>query len=329
TKPEEMAIQSCSQWVTRYASHVTTPYEPPNPYPSAQEVEDRLNGLLQLTLVQFIVLGTAVGYATFRLALSNFLRLVSEDSNLWARRERNGLLCVSLPKALTSTWIEIRRFIFQDVIYSLILGLPTLAEYDSIGFPIIPGAAGPINPLDGVHGVPAEMVISITEVHNWRARLQNVDWAVLESRTWAWDWTQRNVQSEESDQIIHRAAILEAWRHSTLIYIRMGVGGVTSHDQQVQASVRQIVKLMGLVGDTELDVHFSVPSIIAGVAARYESQRALIFRKLKTFNGVRCWILRGSDFARVLQYLWCGTAANGAAVGWDEYIQARCEVLPV
>ncbi|CAE6357397.1 unnamed protein product [Rhizoctonia solani] len=109
----------------------------------------------------------------------------------------------------------------------------------------------------------------------------------------------------------------------------MGMCEVASDDLRVQASVHQIIKLMRVVGDAHLDVHFSVPSVVAGIAARSESQRAFILRKLKTFNGVRLWILRGRDFARVLRYLWNGSAAGGAAVGWDDYVEARCRVLPI
>ncbi|CAE6388974.1 unnamed protein product [Rhizoctonia solani] len=324
-KPEEAAMSSCSPWITRYSNQASNSYDTPNPYPSQQEVEDRLSGLLELVFLSYIVLGTSAGYATLRLALPNFLRLVSDDPRLLVEHERSGLLGVSLPAALTGERLEISRFVLYDVKYSLVLGLPTLAEYDTTGFPIAPGTD---ITAEWVHGIPVEFILNIAEVHNWRAQRKHVDWQMLEWRTLAWRWSQRDVEAEDSVEMVYRIAIQEAWRHATLIYIYMGMCGVTSYDPRVQASVQQIIKLMGVVGDAHLDAHFSVPSVVAGLAARYELQRALILRKLKSFNGMRLWTLRGRDFAGVLEHLWHGSAVDGAAVGWDDYLQARCKVLP-
>ncbi|CAE6439300.1 unnamed protein product [Rhizoctonia solani] len=322
-KPEEMAIQSCSEWVTWYTNHVTNPEEPPNPFPSTQEVEDKLNGLLHLIIIQLMVFGTPAGYTTLsRLALPSVLRLLSEIPGLWTEQEPNGLVSISLPAILTHGHNGIHRFIVQDIIYSLILGLPTLAEYDSTGLPVVPGITIPADRFHDVQGVPAEMVIIIAEVHSWRARKKKVDWRALEMKAWAWN--PRDTEFEQSDQMIYRNAVQEAWRHTALIYIYMGMCGASSHDPRVQHSVKQIVKLMEVVGDTDLDVHFSAPSIVAGIAARYERQRTLIFQKLNSFVGVRLWILRGRDFAQVLVDLWHGRAIGGAAIMWDDYVQATC-----
>ncbi|KAJ1305696.1 hypothetical protein OPQ81_010433 [Rhizoctonia solani] len=328
-KPEKVAIRSCSEWVARHANRVTNPEEPTNPDPSAQDVHDTLAGLLELTIAQFIVSGTAAGYNTLRLALPKFLHLVSYDPNLWIEQGSNGLLCTSLPAVLSSDLVQTRRFVYHDIMYSFILGLPTLAEYDSTGFPTVHGANIPFEWVHGVHGVPIEMIVNIAEIDNWRAQKKRMDWRALETRALEWRWRQREIHSEESVEMVFRAAIQESWRHATLIYIYMGICGVTSHDPRVQTSVHQIVKLMRVVGDNHMDVHFSIPSVVAGLAAQHEGQRTLILRKLKTFNGLRVWILRGQDFARVLQYLWSGPGANGAAIGWDDYVQARCKVLPI
>ncbi|CAE6398442.1 unnamed protein product [Rhizoctonia solani] len=305
------------------------PDEPSNPHPSTQEVADKLTGLLELVAAQSIVLGTVAGYNSLRLALPSFLHLVSEDPRLLVEHERNGSLCISLPAIFISHRVELGRFMFQDVMCSIVLGLPTLAEYDSTEFPIVPGSDLTADWFHGVHGVPVEMIVNITEVHNWRARRKAADWTELEMRARAWTWNQKAIKSEESVEMVYRIAIQEAWRHATLIYIYMGMCAVTSDDPRVQASVHQIVKLMGVVGDTHLDVYFSVLAIVAGIAAQNEFQRAPILRKLKTFTGLRLWKFRGRDFARVLEHLWYGAAANGAAIGWDDYVQARCTVLPI
>ncbi|CAE6473664.1 unnamed protein product, partial [Rhizoctonia solani] len=284
-KSEELAIQSCSHWLTQYANQATNPDEPPNPYPSTQEVEDKLSGLLELVAAQSIVLGTAAGYKSLRLALPSFLHLVSGDPSLLVEHERNGSLCISLPAVFISRRVELGRFMFQDIMCSIVLGLPTLAEYDLTGFPIVPGSDLTTDWFHGVHGVPVEMIVNITEVHNWRAHKKAADWTALEMRAWTWTWNQKEIQSEESVEMVYRVAIQEAWRHATLIYIYMGMCEVTSDDPRVQASVHQIIKLMRVVGDAHLDVYFSVLAIVAGIAAQNESQRAPILRKLKSFTG--------------------------------------------
>ncbi|CAE6530518.1 unnamed protein product [Rhizoctonia solani] len=327
--PEKVAIKSCSHWVTRYASRIMSSDESLNPYPSTQEIGDKLTGLIELSIAQSIVFGTAAGYSSFRLALPTFLRLVSYDPTLLVEQGRNGLLCISLPAVLISHQGELGRFVFQDIMCSLVLGLPTLAEYDSTGFPIVPGSDLAPDKVHGVHGVPMEMIVNISEVHNWRAQRKVADWSELEMRAWTWTWSQRDIQSEESAVMVHRVAIQEAWRHATLIYMYMGMCGVTSDDRRVQASVNQIVKLMGVVGNTLMDVHFSALTIVAGIAAQNELQRALILQKLRSFTGVRSWKFRGRDFAHILEHLWRDSAVNCAAVRWDDYVQARCKVLPI
>ncbi|CUA73538.1 Transmembrane protein 184 homolog DDB_G0276041 [Dictyostelium discoideum] [Rhizoctonia solani] len=312
--PEKVAIKSCSHWVTRYASRIMSSDESLNPYPSTQEIGDKLTGLIELSISQSIVFGTAAGYNSFRLALPTFLRLISDDPTLLVEQGRNGLLCISLPAVLISHHGELGRFVFQDIMCSLVLGLPTLAEYDSTGFPIVPGSDLAPDGIHGVHGVPMEMIVNISEVHNWRAQRKVADWTELEMRTWTWTWSQRDIQSEESAVMVHRVAIQEAWRHATLIYIYMGMCGVTSDDRRVQASVNQIVKLMGVVGNTLMDVHFSALTIVAGIAAQNELQRALILQKLRSFTGVRSWKFRGRDFAHILEHLWRDSAVNCAAV---------------
>ncbi|CEL54069.1 hypothetical protein RSOLAG1IB_06779 [Rhizoctonia solani AG-1 IB] len=322
--PEEVGIRLCSPWVLQYKNHVTNPDRLANRYPSIQETEDKLGGLLELFFLTSIVIGTAAGYDCLRSALPHFLQLASDSPNLWV--ECNGSIYISLPAALSSDYIEIRRFAFYDSIYSPLLGLPTLVEYDLTRFPIVPSVDIPV---EWVHGIPVEMVINIVEVHNWRAQAKNVDCATLETRTLTWRWCHKDLEDIESVEAVYRAAIQEAWRHTTLIYIYMGMCGSTSQDLRVQASVRQIIQLMRVVGDAPSDVHLAIPSVVAGIAARYEPHRAIISRKLKTFDGMRVWALRGREFADVLEYLWHGPAANGAAVGWDDYVRARCKVLPV
>jgi hypothetical protein len=67
--------------------------------------------------------------------------------------------------------------------------------------------------------------------------------------------------------------------------------------------------------------------IQAGLAARYEKHRSIIRAKLLSFQDMRVWLFRGTDFTAVLDHLWHGVGANGEPVMWDDYVRSRCAVV--
>jgi hypothetical protein len=167
-----------------------------------------------------MVIDTIAGYLVLRRALPSFLHLVSTDLKLCT--ERKGDLFISLPRILTSSRYETRRFVFYDILCTLALGVAPLAEYDSSDSSIQPGA--PL-PLEGFHGIPFEWIVIIGDVHVWRAAHPGVSnetgWTSLELRTLAWHPRTVDISSRESIELVVRMAVQETWRHATLIYIYM------------------------------------------------------------------------------------------------------------
>ncbi|EUC54700.1 fungal Zn(2)-cys(6) binuclear cluster domain protein, putative [Rhizoctonia solani AG-3 Rhs1AP] len=315
-RPIDAVWKCCKRWIASFDRQLTnhSPWRP-----SIKESEDRLTGLLELAYLTFLVVDTVAGYALIKRALPLFLHLVSNDLELCS--ERSGQLVVSLPRALLTSRYEIKRFVFYDMMCALVLGVMPLAEYDP-GEPLV--VMYPPLPTEVFHGIPIEWILIIG--HIWA---RTSDWRNLETQILSWGPRISDIWSEESIELVFRIAIQESWRHAILVYIYMNVCGVDSLDQRVQASVKQIVRLMEVVHVPPMDVHLSTPCIIAGIAARYETQRALIYQKLLSFRNTHIWVLRGADFAPILKHLWHGAGVNGGGVTWCDYINSRCALLPL
>ncbi|CAE6472948.1 unnamed protein product [Rhizoctonia solani] len=296
-KPKDAASDCCKKWIANFDRQVMGRA---SSSPSLQESEDRLTGLLELAYLTFLVVDTVAGYAFLKRALPLFLQLVSSDPELWS--EKGGQLTILLPRILSTSRYEIRRFVFYDMMCSLALGVRSLAEYDPGDPPVV---SYPPLPMEIFHGIPIEWIHIIGHVHTHAS-----DWSNLETQTLSWRPRISDIWGEESVEVVLRMAIQESWRHTTLIYIYMGMCGVNSSDRRVQASVRQIIRLIRVVHDSPMDVHLSIPCLIAGIAARYETQRTLIYQKLLSFRNTHIWILRGADFIPVLRHLWNGLIQN-------------------
>ncbi|KAF8688486.1 hypothetical protein RHS03_09573, partial [Rhizoctonia solani] len=292
---------------------------------SLSDLADRLMAQLELTYLGFIAAGSTLGYQLLQKALPGFLRLVAADPNLVAEQPDGGLL-VSFPRAFGTSLQEIKRFIIYDMATGFLLGVPPLLEYDYYGKcdPVSHGS-------EWIHGVPAPLVEIISQINSWRAgfKVPLDDWRVLESRVMAWEVQPLPTEDGDSRMNVARLAIQEGWRHVVLIYIYMGICGVSSHYSRVQASIAQIIQLEGIVAGLPMSIHMLMHYVVAGMGARYEQQRSIIRQKLVSFKGKGVWLFQGPEFTQILDHLWHGAGAGGAPVMWDDYVQSRCTVIHI
>ncbi|CAE6433675.1 unnamed protein product [Rhizoctonia solani] len=224
-----------------------------NPSSSLNDAADWLFAQLELVYLSFVMTNSISGYGLLRKALPGFLHLVAVDPNL-TMEHSDGSLVVSFPRAFGAPQHELKRFIFYDTTAGLVLGVPPLVEY---------GYDGECDPtshgFEWVHGVPIPFVETISQVNSWRSGSRVApldDWRNLERRVLAWQ--PQLVISEEDDSAarnVERLAVQEAWRHVTLIYIYMGICGVSSHDSRVQASIRQIIQLGDTIVNSSIGLH--------------------------------------------------------------------------
>ncbi|CAE7093827.1 unnamed protein product [Rhizoctonia solani] len=136
--------------------------------------------------------------------------------------------------------------------------------------------------------------------------------------------------ADQPSQFVTRLAVQEAWRQAALIYLYMGMCEANSADDRIESLVGQVAQLASTVEAGSLfETHLFIPCLIAGVAARKEKHRTIFRKKIQASQKAEACLLRGADFAFVLDHLWHGAAAEGNPVTWDDYVRSRCLTLPV
>ncbi|CAE6412276.1 unnamed protein product [Rhizoctonia solani] len=231
-----------------------------------QDAADCLLAQLELAFLRFASIGVISGYTVLQKVLPKFLYLVAANPDLYMEHP-NGSLVVSFPHTISSSHYELKRFLMYDTATALILGVSPLVEY---GYD---GECDPVSHgLEWVHGVPVALAEVIAQVNSWRAGSRAPplhNWEILERRVL--DWEPQSIKSETDSsgaEMVARLALHEGWRHVALIYIYMGICGVSSHDFRVQASIQQIVRLGNTVVDLPIGVHMFIHCVVVGLGAR-------------------------------------------------------------
>ncbi|QRV96614.1 Fungal specific transcription factor domain [Ceratobasidium sp. AG-Ba] len=258
-----------------------------------------------------------------------FLQVAFADSSLWP--DIWSSTSVSLAHIFASSRYELGHFVLLDSFCSLAYALPQAIEYDTSVSLFDTNS----HPVEWVHGCPIEFQFILVELNarcNNPSRPQpDTDWRNIEHRIQSWKSKAWPIAEEESWKTIARMALQESWRHTLLIYLYMGVCGVASDDQRVQASVRQVFRLIETLKETYIplvNIYILMQYLVAGICARSESQRAIVREGLGSTFDDAVWILKGSDFVPVLDHLWHDAAANGQPVRWSDYAYSRSVMLP-
>ncbi|CAE6402542.1 unnamed protein product [Rhizoctonia solani] len=285
------------------------------------DMADHLMIELEIVFFKFALADSVSGYISLQKTLPRFLQLVAVDSGLYMERP-NGNLAVSFLRALTSPKYELRRFVIYDTVAALVLGVPPLVDYGydeefDCGF-------------DWIRGIPVALAEVISQVNSWRAGSGRAldNWETLEMRVLAWK-APSGMRDEISAVENARAAVLESWKHVALIYIYMGMCGVSSHDSGVQAAVYRIVELGEAMSNSPIGVHMLTQYIVAGLAARLEKHRIVLYEKLLSLRDTRVWLFHGPQFGQVLYGLWHGTGVGGAPIMWEDYVRSRWAIIPI
>ncbi|CAE6455540.1 unnamed protein product [Rhizoctonia solani] len=285
-------------------------------------IEGRLVGTIDLAGLKFITSDNAAGYELIQKATPTLLRLAYYYPEIWTKQ---GMISPS--QVMAHTKYEIFSFIWMDNIAAMVLGTRTFLPYDTTT-----RAHRLQLRVEWIWGCPEEFIIQCAQINMIRSsRTQQSGWSQwkdIEAEILGWQPAAE--RSNDSRDAIARLAVQESWRHVMLTYLYMAVCGVNSADPRVDASVNQIIKLLGMVKHTDsFDRHLFVPCLIVGACARQESQRALVERKLSSLRATKMWVLRGADFTSVLEHLWHGAAKDGRATTWDDYVRSRRAMLPV
>ncbi|CAE6477755.1 hypothetical protein ACGC1H_005835 [Rhizoctonia solani] len=318
--PGSMLVQGYIGWIEKLEQKFTTgTHNLP-----LSDVTDRFAVQLELAFLNFTLVNSALGYNLLQKALPKFLQIVAADSNLYLELP-NGNLVVSFPRILSAPRYELRRFVVYDTIATLVLGVPPLVQYSYNG-----ECDSRSHGLEWIHGVPVALIEVISQVNSWRAglRIPRNGWEALERRVLSWQPSFLLTEDSATENVsAARVAVQEGWRNVVLIYIYMGICGVSSHDLRVQASVHRIVQLGETVANSRISVHLFTHCVIAGLAARLEKHRVFVHQMLLSFKNTRVWLFQGPQFSQVLYHLWHGVGVGGEPVKWDDYVRARCTII--
>ncbi|KAG8750936.1 hypothetical protein FRC12_012688 [Ceratobasidium sp. 428] len=321
---ESVDIQRFVPWLHRlnqiYAARVDV---------NIDDLKERLSGVLDLSFLWYLTSNIKLGYNLLRLTAPVFMQVACADPTLWPRDpSSNG---ISLAHALLPPRGEISRFIFMDSISSFTFGVPPLVEYDT-SHPMIEGQDS--RAIGWIHGCPSRFMLLVVKINQWRAQHPNScmegssPWKEIEEDAWAYRPSCGYDPGSDSGRHVLRVAVQEGWRHAVLIYLYMGMCGVTSHDPRVQSSVQQISNSYNITKmQSATGMHLLAPVLLAGICTRSETDRAKFRALVSQSRYNNMLLLQSMKYAGVLDHLWRGVAANGGPVTWDDYIASRRAVI--
>ncbi|EUC60491.1 fungal Zn(2)-cys(6) binuclear cluster domain protein, putative [Rhizoctonia solani AG-3 Rhs1AP] len=293
---------------------------------ASRDLESRRRDWVLVSLLRTLVIHSSDVYQVLRSVIPVFLQLAFSNPALWP--SGTSLAYVPLMNILNMGSHELAYFALIDCACAMTLGVPQLVEYDTTMY--APPSTTPLH--QWAHGSPTEFQLVLAEINACRDKSPAArDWREIERWLLEWQSRPREHTFTESWMRVAWYAVQESWRLALLVYLRLAVCGNASDDPRIQTCVKQLLQVLGTVKEREStnEVPFLVQYLIAGVCARSEAQRKVVFNALKKTKEPKLWIMRGSDFLPVLDHLWHGAAADGRPVNWSDYMRSREALLPV
>ncbi|KAG9103298.1 hypothetical protein FRC06_011490 [Ceratobasidium sp. 370] len=238
-----------------------------------------------------MIFNSQAGYRLLKATVPVFLQLAYKRPYLWSQNST-----ISISHAVYALDYRLQKFVLWDTMAALAFASSPLMRYDTRlrmnPDPSVTTAYG-AKVLEWVYGCPPMMIILIAKINACR-----VDKRIGQIGPGYEDW--RELEKE-----------LKRW--SPLVdYVGDSTGRVMRLAIQEGWRHAMLIYLY-----------------MAGVAARYESHRAILRQKLCISKNENIWCLRGADFVPVLDYLWHGAGADGCPTTWESYAVARCTVLSI
>ncbi|QRW10504.1 Fungal specific transcription factor domain [Ceratobasidium sp. AG-Ba] len=315
-------------WIDRFQRQVTSSSVVQTL--DATELEGRLSCLEDLAYYTSMLLDSRASYAILKQCLPFFLQLATKLPNLWTAESAISIHHVLNTEVLS---YEIRKFVLWDTVMATAFGTAPLLHYDTTLLDPPPRTER-IRILERSYGCPKDIVSIIAKVNSARVSRwlkptdsQCEEWTGVEARLKEWAPT---LDPDLSTNVVARFAVQESWRQAAYIYLYMGMCRVDSSDPRVESAVRQIVRMAKTIEHgSSLEIHLCMPCLIAGIASRLEHHRELMRKKIAISRDENVWCIRGADFVPVLDHLWHGAGVGGVGVTWEDYMTARCIMLPI
>ncbi|CAE6428271.1 unnamed protein product [Rhizoctonia solani] len=259
-----------TQWIEGFEQAVRTRLEEPL---TGYEFQERLNDVLEMFLVKGRLLNTAATYDLFCRFVPNFFQMVYSDPTLWPTQDNPTL--ISMAHLLASPRYGPASYMIIDVMGSMVYGLPHLVDYNTDIELFHPEP----HPVEWVDCFPGEFVVLLAKINTCRDQKSTEDWQSIEQRIVCWEpRPQFEIKGLESWKSVAWLALQESWKQTLLMYLYLAVCGVPTDDPRIQASLKQVFQLMGVIRRQDppvSNVHFFAQCLIAGICSRTEKQRRL------------------------------------------------------
>ncbi|KAL5633969.1 hypothetical protein ACGC1H_005977 [Rhizoctonia solani] len=293
---------------------------------ASRDLQSRRRDWVHVSLLSTLVIHSSDVYQVLRSVSPAFLQSAFSNPALWPSGSNPAY--IPLMSVLTVGSHELAYFALIDCTCAMTLGVPQLVEYNTT---IYAPNATPSH--QWAHGSPTEFQVVLAEINACRDKSPAArDWREIER--WLLEWRSRPGEHTftESWMTVAWYAVQESWRLALLVYLYLAVCGNASDDPRIQTYVKQLLQVLGTVKEresTSAEVPFLVQYLVAGICARSEAQRKVVFSALENTKQPKMWIMRGSDFLPVLDHLWHGAAVGGRPVNWSDYMRSREAALPV
>ncbi|KAG8744027.1 hypothetical protein FRC11_013659, partial [Ceratobasidium sp. 423] len=295
--------------------------------PSPKEAEGLRGDWLEISLLKTALGRSSNAYVVLRSATPTFLQAVYSLPDLWSRD--SDLTLIPLMRIISSEHRALSTFVLMDAICAMVFGLPPQVEYDTRAAPVPKG----ILPHERAHTSPIEFQVLLADINACRVNsVETGDWKGIEhvSLNWQGQFI-RDGPGWESWMMVAWLAVQESWRLSLVLYLYLlehkhkAVCGCSSDDARIQRFVTQILQVVDTVKkheSSEATVQFLIQYLMVGICARSEKHRKIVRNKLSDVNETKLWMLRGVDFAPVLDHLWHGAGWGGRPVTWADYVRS-------
>ncbi|CAE6428263.1 unnamed protein product [Rhizoctonia solani] len=227
---------------------------------TSEELRERLIDSLEILFAKSVILGATATYRLFCQFAPKFLQIINSTPTL--RSDQNDHT-ISIAHLLASPFYKCVNYTFMDIMGSMVYGLPHILEYNTD----IDLFHTQLHPVEWVNCLPGEFLLTLAKLNIFRDRGM-CDWRAI--KQWLVFWEPSlgfEPKGLESWKSIAWVALQETWRHTLLIYLYLAVCGAHTDDPRIQASLRQVFQLIGIIKrqDSPMNnAHIFAPYLIVG-----------------------------------------------------------------
>ncbi|KAH7338717.1 hypothetical protein B0J17DRAFT_767788 [Rhizoctonia solani] len=243
---------------------------------------------------------------------------------------------INLPSLLVHPLSCLRQYAHTDILFSLIIDMPTLFRYEVA----IPGSP-PFNPYqtasaiqgDGVlqwrHGMPNHLILLFARMISVRSdgfppngeTIASLERDIRELQPF-------DGSSSDPFLFLMRFIVQECWRQVAFVYLYMAVCGDTSGTPRVKENFKRFIKLLkGIKPGRMPDTFLMLPLLVISPAAQRQPDREVIRQRTLGLHKRGQAFRANNDIACVVEDYWARADAEERPIMWSDIAVSRRRVL--